>query len=77
MSEYIFAMKEIMLHGVYIDSVSCEKKEEIVRCRDCKRLVEFGAVINDTDYRYYKCEIIRNVSVLPDTFCYWGERRDD
>lgn len=72
MSEYIFAMKEIMLHGVYIDSVSCEKKEEIVRCRDCESFCE-----ENENYGIPRSCLLFQIHVHHDDYCAWGVRRDD
>ena len=56
-----------------------ELREEIVRCKDCKRFIpqgthrfDDGVVNKDT------CSVIRGfvVQIDPDGFCAWGERRE-
>lgn len=44
-----------------------EKREEIVRCRDCKHLVAHGAGCSYWDF----CDVYDT-----NGFCAWGERRD-
>lgn len=49
-------------------------REEIVRCRDCKR---FGLDNSDHDYRSgWWCHRWNTDMVKPDGFCAWGERKD-
>lgn len=69
MSEYIYWQDD---SGLY-------KREEIVRCRDCKHFTpkgthkfENGKV--NADY----CTYVRGwmLQITPDGFCKWGERRD-
>ena len=55
-----------------------ELREEIVRCRDCKRFIpqgthRFGDGVVNKD----TCSVIRGfvVQIDPDGFCAWGERR--
>lgn len=87
MVEYIFAIKEVALHGGYKDSIPYEKKEEIVRCRDCKRSTDITADYSDGIERL-KCKKFSSNNYLgmgaysefivsPDQFCAWGVRRND
>lgn len=46
-----------------------EKREEIVRCRDCKYCIANVCMSPDGDGDYLRFE------VLPDGFCAWGERK--
>ena len=51
------------------DAMHARKREEIVRCRDCKHYTE-----DEMEYYHFCgswCE-----QVEPDGFCAWGERRD-
>lgn len=50
-----------------------ELREEIVRCRDCKR---FSLDNSDHDYRSgWWCHRWNTDMVKPDGFCAWGERK--
>ena len=62
-------------------SGTMERREEVVRCRDCKHAVEHC----DTEkldckhfsqWDYYEDEP-GHWPVEPDGFCAWGERRDE
>ena len=70
MSEYIFTMKEVVLHGGYKDSIPCEKKEEIVRCRDCKYYD------NEPMLHERWCQKL-GIQPSVNAFCSWGVRRND
>lgn len=49
-----------------------KQREEIVRCRDCKR---FSLDNSDHDYRSgWWCHRWNTDMVKPDGFCAWGER---
>lgn len=81
MCEYVVDLSKIMtkttgeldgfdhfmfLHGVPV-------REEIVRCRDCKR---FAIDQSDHEYRSgWWCHRWDTDMVKPDGFCAWGERR--
>ena len=57
------------------DAMHARKREEIVRCRDCKR---FSLDNSDHDYRSgWWCYRWNTDMVNPDGFCAWGERRQD
>lgn len=47
-------------------------REEIVRCRDCKWLIETDNPISSTGWWCVQNDTPRS----PDGFCDWGERRD-
>ena len=66
MSEYVVNRENIWPYG--------SQREEIVRCRDCKR---FAVDQSDHDYRSgWWCHRWNTDMVKPDGFCAWGERRD-
>ncbi len=44
-----------------------ERREEIVRCRDCENY-------EPSLYRHFTCELLR-LWVEQDDFCAWGEKR--
>ena len=53
-------------------SATMERREEIVRCRDCKFSTSMG----------YQCEwfhgdYLTHAQVVPEGFCAWGERREE
>lgn len=55
-------------------------REEIVRCKDCKRYIPQGTyhfADNSTNKDF--CDVIRGytVQINPDSFCAWGERKDN
>ena len=66
MSEYIFEVKYDTLNGTF----SQKRREEVVRCRDCKWCV-------DRVTRHY-CDLNAGYfpNVMLDDFCAWGERTD-
>ena len=56
------------------DAMHARKREEIVRCKNCKR---FSLDNSDHDYRSgWWCYRWNTDMVNPDGFCAWGERRD-
>ena len=56
------------------ESSTIEYREEIVRCRDCKR---FAIDQSDHDYRSgWWCKRWDTDMVEPDGFCKWGKRKD-
>lgn len=65
MSEYIFEVEYDTLNGTF----SKKRGEEIVRCRDCK----YASYDNRWCYRQTNADAL---SIRPDGFCAWGERRD-
>lgn len=82
MTEYVFEIDESRADSM--DSMPCERREEIVRCRDCKnafRLDEGWAIdfpgkfncIRYSQWDYYDDEQGMWL-VEPDGFCAWGER---
>ena len=67
MTEYIIAHCVDSVSGVRYD----ERREEIVRCRDC---VYFDKYENDEISVCYRFDNEQPI-VEPDGFCKWGERR--
>lgn len=66
MSEYVVNRENVWPYG--------SQREEIVRCRDCKR---FTVDKSDHDYRSgWWCHRWNTDMVKPDGFCSWGERRN-
>lgn len=65
MTEYIYdtSIEATFLHE--------QKREEIVRCRDCKWMSK-DTVHYKACYRLHAIEFM----VEPDGFCAWGERRE-
>ena len=63
MAEYVVEYKN---DGPY---KKCEKKEHVVRCRDCRRSFEERGDL--------WCRGIVGPSIEPDGFCAWGERRGE
>ena len=70
MSEYIYWQDD---SGLY-------KREEIVRCRDCKHFTPKGTYKfengkTNADY----CKYVRGwmMQITPDGYCKWGERKDN
>lgn len=53
-------------------SGTCERREEVVRCRDCSYASSAGLDCNP-EARY--CVAMDTV-IAPDGFCAWGARRD-
>ena len=65
MSEYIIEINYDTLNGTF----SQKRREEIVRCRDCKHYTD-----DEMEYYHYCgswCEQVTHYG-----FCAWGERRD-
>ncbi len=81
MSEYVVELPESGAADECIRVIGCEKKlygyelrEEIVRCRDCKR---FAVDQSDHDYRTgWWCKRWHTDMVKPDGFCAWGETEE-
>ena len=76
MTEYIIEVD----YDTFNDSFSQKRKEEIVRCRDCKHYVD--ASPRSTRYRIKgpRCLLFSDnkvVRVKPDGFCAWAERKED
>ena len=70
MSEYIFEVEYDTLNGTF----SQKRKEEVVRCRDCKRYrPKEGAALS---CRFEFGNLIQWRSAEPNGFCAWGERMD-
>ncbi len=72
MSEYIMDMQYDVANGTF----STVKREEIVRCRDCKRYIPQGTFsFNDGPIIKDTCDVIRGfvVQIDPNGFCAWGE----
>ncbi len=71
MSERIIEVEYDTFNGTFTQ----HRREEIVRCRDCKR---FSLDNSDHDYRSgWWCHRWNTDMVKPDGFCAWGERRAD
>ena len=62
-----------MTERIICNDAGGELREEIVRCRDCKR---FGPETSDHEYRgEWWCELFMTDLARPDGFCAWGRRR--
>lgn len=82
MAEYIFYDSEPVevtdyrggTHRVY----QHEKREEIVRCKDCIHYYEAEEYHPQGNYNRRCCKYFDtyNDEVEPDGFCKWGEKRD-
>lgn len=71
MAEYVFEIDESRADAM--GNVPCERREEVVRCRDCKYAREEGTVCNwfaDFD------GVIIPSTVEPDGFCAWGQKEE-
>lgn len=53
------------------DAMHARKREEIVRCRDCKHVSPDGRWC----YKPLGCSSAEELPVKPDSFCAWGERK--
>ena len=72
MSEHIIET-EMFGDTAFVTIPPKEPKEEIVRCRDCKR---FSLDNSDHDYRSgWWCHRWNTDMVRPNGFCAWGERK--
>jgi hypothetical protein len=68
MAEYITEFFGSSSGGSYT-----ERREEIVRCRDCKY---FAVKSSDHEFRSdWFCKLFRHGCAEPDGFCKWGERK--
>lgn len=56
------------------DAMHARKREEIVRCRDC-RYYDQNDEPSEVYPDRYLCDLMANF-LHPDGFCAWGERRD-
>ena len=81
MSEYIIELPNggaadecIRLRGYEKSLYGYELREEIVRCRDCKRYDPNAPSINSC--RFELEGYVEWRSAAPDCFCAWGERRE-
>jgi hypothetical protein len=77
MSEYIIAHCVDSVSGVRYD----ERREEIVRCRDCKHHELQGVSYSDKPLSVCTAEWCEgsehdNPLVEPNGFCAWGERKE-
>lgn len=58
-------------------------REQVVRCRDCEHIHEFDLSAfydGSHEHDHYSCARLLDpgcISVEPDGFCAWGERRED
>lgn len=72
MSEHIIET-EMLGDTAFVTIPPKEPKEEIVRCRDCKRFA-----VDQSDHEYRSgcwCHRWNTDMVKPDGFCAWGERK--
>ena len=63
MAEYVFEIDESRADA--LGSMPCERREEVVRCRDCVCAWREGT----------SCRVF-NAFDEPDGFCAWGRRRE-
>ena len=62
------------------DAMHARKREEIVRCRDCRCFTPESTIrfpdgsTNEDFCSYFKAY---KLQITPDGFCAWGERRQD
>lgn len=61
MAEYVFEIDETRADAM--GNMPCERREEIVRCRDCDAYGQLDGF----------CDMLQR-RVMPDGFCAWGER---
>lgn len=81
MCEYVFEIDESRADAM--GNMPCERREEIVRCRDCKNAfrldegwaIDFLNCIRYSQWDYYDDEQGMWL-VEPDGFCAWGRRRE-
>ena len=71
MSEYIYGGVAIE-HGAANGETRLERREEIVRCRDC-RYYDQNDEPSEVYPDRYLCDLMANF-LHPDGFCAWGER---
>ena len=69
MSEYIIAHCVDSVSGVRYD----ERREEIVRCRDCKEYRDCDATCHSWQWHNWDAPI----EVEPDGFCAWACRKSE
>ena len=69
MTEYIITVDEAKAD--FDGNVPISAKQEVVRCRDCKHADEIngGYWCSNSDCLFQ--------TVTPDSFCAWGERREE
>ena len=76
MSEYVVEVEYDTLNGTF----SQKRREEIVRCRDCKHMhrVRHWFGIEDECWLHADPEsgALGKEPTVPNGFCAWGERRD-
>lgn len=68
MTEYIMDRQYDIANGTF----STVKREEIVRCRDCKWYRYKDMTCHSWQFHNWDASI----EVEPDGFCAWGERRE-
>lgn len=68
MTEYVCEIDETRADAM--GSMPCERREEIVRCRDCKYAWREGTICH-----VFGCGDIPAM-VEPDGFCAWGRKRE-
>lgn len=71
MSEYVFEIDES--RADVMGSMPCERREEVVRCRDCVHAHERAKYCD----RFSSCGLTDFVDVEPYGFCAWGKRREE
>ena len=82
MTEYVFEIDESRADAM--GSMPCKRREEIVRCRDCKYAMEHRSKsILGTELVTLTCSgpiqgaYSEGADVEPEGFCAWGEPRED
>ena len=59
-----------------IETIGCEFKGELVRCKECKHCKRKKGVFRGEPIFFYRCEE-HNRDVESDDFCSWGEREGE
>lgn len=78
MNEYVYATNGAPVSDA--EGFISLPREEIVRCRDCVRFIPQGTYhFNSGVVNKDTCNVIRGfvVQIDPDSFCAWGERREN
>lgn len=72
MCEHVFEIDESRADAM--GSMPCERREEIVRCRDCAHSWKDGTSCNY--FSDFDGGLIIPAIVEPDGFCAWGRKRE-
>lgn len=75
MTEYVFRIDES--HADIMGGMPCERREKVVRCRDCGRAYRRGGGVYCSCFlQWGSNDKPAPLLVNPDGFCAWGERKD-